>query len=116
MTTSKLLLTALAASFVLPLVQAQDAASLAYRDAVESLPAGWTGPVFHLSHDYPTQAASACDVKECPWLATSPSMFNQAPGSSVPVWDAQWSAYIKKIFDYIKEGQDPDGIRYSEKL
>ena len=112
MMTSKLLATALAMSLLLPLAQAQDTvaqdtAALAYRDAVETPPPGWTGPVFRLSHDYPTEAPAACDVRECPWLATNQSMFSQAPGSSVPVWDAQWSAYMKKIFDYIKDGQDP---------
>jgi hypothetical protein len=73
-------------------------ASAAFRNAVETPPPGWTGPVFQLSRDYPTRKP-ACDA---PWLRRQVS-FTDAGQS----W-SQWADYIKDIVDYVWEGQDPN--------
>ncbi|HEU4693927.1 MAG TPA: hypothetical protein VFS23_36430 [Vicinamibacterales bacterium] len=77
-------------------------AELAFRDAVDGPPPGWTGPVFALSHNYPT-TPPICDS---PWLKRKVD-FNAAK----PTWPGannEWSDYVQDIVNYVKEGQDPD--------
>lgn len=77
---------------------ATEAATLAFRDSTDTPPAGWKGPRFKLSHDYPKQMP----VCEAPWLK------RQVSFSAVnPNWD-EWRAYVQDIVDYVKEGQDPN--------
>ncbi|MFW6175475.1 MAG: hypothetical protein ACOC7L_01500 [Acidobacteriota bacterium] len=82
------------------------AADLAYRDAVSGPPPGWSGPVFELSHDYPTTDPGACPPETCPWLAMDVDFSDPSP-----TWGPPWSDYLQAIFDYVKEGQDlsPEG-------
>jgi len=87
--------------------QQPDAALLAFRDAVEAPPAGWTGPVFRLSHDYPSSIPAQCP--ECTWLQLGVS-FNPRfpPATSANPWVAgKWADYIGRILAYVKQGQDP---------
>ena len=91
-----------------PAAAPDQAAQLAFRNAVNPPPAGWTGPVFQLSHDYPTQDPGACPKTVCTWLDVS-AHFNTEFDSIPPKWqDGPWGAYIHRILDYVKEGQDPN--------
>lgn len=74
-------------------------ADLAFRDAVDAPPPGWTGPVFKLSHDYP-RTRPVCDA---PWLKRKVSFQDLNP-----TWNAEWKGYVQDIVDYVWEGQDPD--------
>lgn len=70
----------------------------AFRDSVDAPPAGWKGPRFKLSRDYPKQMP-AC---EAPWLKR-PVSFSDA--------NSTWSdgrGYVQDIVDYVKHGQDPN--------
>lgn len=84
----------------------ESAAELAYRNAVTDPPPGWTGPVFQLSHDYPTEDPGACPPETCPWLAIDVDF-----STTSPTWESPWTDYLQAIFDYVKEGQDlsPNG-------
>ncbi len=73
-------------------------ASLAFRSSVDTPPAGWKGPVFKLSRDYP-KTPPKCDA---PWLKRQVN-FN----SPDPQWK-DWEGYIQDIIDYVKAGQDPN--------
>lgn len=83
---------------------ADSAAELAYRDAVSGPPAGWTGPVFALSHDYPTDLAP-CAPDVCTWLGVDVDFADPDPQ-----WD-DWGPYLDAILAYVREGQDlsPEG-------
>lgn len=70
----------------------------AFRDSADTAPAGWKGPKFKLSRNYPKQMP----VCAAPWLKRKVSF----DGSSVN-WD-DWRAYVQDIVDYVKEGQDLD--------
>ena len=72
--------------------------SLAFRSSVDTPPAGWKGPVFKLSRDYP-KTTPKCDA---PWLKRQVN-FN----SPNPQWK-EWEAYVQDIIDYVKAGQDPN--------
>jgi hypothetical protein len=74
-------------------------AGLAFRDAVDAPPPGWTGPVFKLSHDYP-RTTPTCDA---PWLKRKVNF--EDPN---PTWSPEWQAYVQDIVDYAWDGQDPD--------
>jgi hypothetical protein len=74
------------------------AAATAFRDSVDSPPAGWKGPRFKLSHNYPKEMP----VCSAPWLKRKVSF----DGSAIN-WD-EWQGYVQDIVDYMKEGQDPD--------
>jgi hypothetical protein len=73
--------------------------ALAFRDAVTGPPAGWNGPVFKLSHSYPS-ARPTCDA---PWLKRAVSFTDHKQ-----VWSAAWAGYIQDIVNYVREGQEPD--------
>jgi len=73
-------------------------AAAAFRDSADTPPAGWKGPRFRLSHNYPKQMPTC----SAPWLQRKVSF----DGSSVN-WD-DWRGYVKDIVDYVKEGQEPD--------
>src|SRR6266849_968459 len=88
-------------------VQAQSAADLAYRNAVTPPPPGWTGPVFQLSHNYPTADPGPCSPKVCKWLANKKVNFNLPLTGPPPTWTPAWNEYIQEILDYVKQGQDP---------
>ncbi|WBU52840.1 hypothetical protein [Paracoccus sp. SCSIO 75233] len=77
----------------------------AFRDAVNVPPAGYDGPVFKLSRDYPTEDPGACDESECPWLFVDVDFT-----SGVPVdWETgPWNDYIMAIMEVVTRGQDPD--------
>jgi hypothetical protein len=79
---------------------------LAFRNAVVPPPPGWTGPVFHLSHQYPKQQPAACPKEVCKWLAVDVD-FATDLSAPPPTWDQGWSEYLEAILDYVKEGQDP---------
>ena len=74
------------------------AASLAFRNSVDSPPPNWHGSIFKLSHNYP-KAQPKC---EAPWLKR-PVSFTSAN----PKWE-DWEAYVQDIVDYVKAGQDPN--------
>ena len=89
-------------------VQAQSAADLAYRNAVTPPPPGWTGPVFQLSHNYPTADPGPCSPKVCKWLANKKVNFNLPLTGPAPTWGPAWNNYIQAILDYVKQEQDPE--------
>ena len=91
--------------FAIPAV-AQSPASLAFQNTVKGPPPGWTGPVFKLSAAYPAAAPSQCP--ECTWLQVPVSFAPKFPPPTDNQWDAgNWSEYLKRILDYVKQGQDP---------
>lgn len=75
------------------------AAELAYRNAISEPPPGWTGPVFTLSHDYPS-ALDSCSPEVCTWLAVDVDFDDPDPEWSY------WAPYLDAILAYVKEGQD----------
>lgn len=79
---------------------------LAFRNAVVPAPPGWTGPVFHLSHNYPKQEPPPCPKEVCKWLGIDVD-FSTDLSAPPPKWDETWSQYLAAILDYVKEGQDP---------
>jgi hypothetical protein len=82
-----------------------DMAALAFKDSVEAPPAGWSGPVFKLSHDYPRTKPSC----EAPWLRRKVSFT-----ASNPQWGDysdpgdNWAKYAGDLIDYVWQGQDPN--------
>ena len=82
---------------------AAGAAALAFRSAVDSPPPGWTGPVFALSHDYPTADA---ELRRA--LAQAQASISTTPAPKWPGANNEWSGYVQDIVDYVKYGQDPD--------
>ena len=82
-----------------PPTTAATAAELAFRDAVDAPPPRWNGPVFHLSHDYPTTPQTC----EAPWLKRKVDF--KAPKGR---WDAAWKGYVQDIIDYVRKGQEAD--------
>lgn len=86
--------------------KAGSAHQLAFRNAAVAAPPGWTGPVFHLSHDYPKQEPKACPEEVCKWLAVDVD-FSTDLAAPPPRWDQGWDRYMAAILDYVKEGQDP---------
>ncbi|SEP36681.1 hypothetical protein [Nitrosovibrio sp. Nv6] len=89
---------------------AENAKTLAYRDAVYLAPNNWKGPIFELSHDYPKQKPAACSTKDCPWLAINLPMKADFSDAGVPSWknNSVYNQYIKAILDYVKKGQTFD--------
>lgn len=78
------------------------AAELAFQNAVEPPIPGWTGPVFELSHNYPSTLPP--NGEEMPWLQV-PVDFNDRN----PIWEGSpWVEYMQIILDYVREGQDPE--------
>src|SRR4051794_31870191 len=73
-------------------------ARAAFRNSVDTPPAGWRGPVFQLSDSYPKTKPN-CDA---PWLKRDVNF--QDPN---PQWQ-EWEPYIQDIVNYVKEGQDPN--------
>ena len=83
-------------------VVAPTAAELAFRNSVEPPIPGWTGPVFELSHDYPSTLPSGGD--QMPWLAIDVSFDDKDP-----IWNGSpWVEYMQVILNYVREGQDPE--------
>ena len=72
------------------------AASLAFRDSVDTPPPTWHGQRFKLSHDYP-KTQPKC---EAPWLKRQVSFTNPNPKWS------DWEGYVQDIIDYVRKGQD----------
>jgi len=83
------------------------AAQLAFRNAVVPPPPGWTGPVFQLSHDYPTQDPGTCPKTVCTWLAVDVDFSVDFQGPP-PQWSQGWDRYMAAILRYVREGQDPE--------
>jgi hypothetical protein len=81
-----------------PKARAAGPATEAFRDSADAPPAGWTGPRFTLSHNYPEKLP----VCAAPWLKRNVS-FNAASST----WN-DWRGYVQDIVDYMKEGQDPN--------
>ena len=80
-------------------------AEAAFRNAVNTPPPGWTGPVFELSHEYPPDDPGTCSPEECPWLGIDVD-FNTSPDQPPTSWDeGPWADYIDAILDYAKAGQ-----------
>ena len=85
---------------------AQSAAVPAFRNTVKPPPPGWTGPVFKLSRDYPTAVSGNC--AECTWLKVDVDFKPQFPPPAGNQWaSGKWDEYLKRILDYVKQGQDP---------
>lgn len=85
-----------------------DASEPAFRNAATTPPPGWQGPVFTLSHDYPTQDPGECPKELCTWLAVDVD-FTPNFSSQPPDWNSgPWATYIQRILDYVKQGQDPN--------
>ncbi|SEA23556.1 hypothetical protein [Alkalimonas amylolytica] len=83
-------------------------AELAWRNAVSPPPPGWQGPVFQLSHNYPTEMPPPCDKSVCKWLDGPANLFKtDFSEQGVPEWDQQWQDYIMHILNYVREQQDP---------
>lgn len=87
--------------------QVEDASELAYADTVSGPPPGWEGPVFELSHDYPTTDPGECPPSTCGWLAVDVDFDSTEPQQ----WEGAWVEYMDAIFEYVKEGQtlSPEG-------
>lgn len=79
----------------------------AFRNAVVGPPPGWTGQVFHLSHNYPRQEPKPCPKEVCTWLAVDVD-FSTDLSAPPPKWDQGWDQYMAAILQYVKEGQDPE--------
>ncbi len=77
---------------------------MAFRNAVNLPPPGWQGPVFELSHDYPTEYPGDCD--ECPWLSVDVD-FSVDFDAPPPAWTDGWDQYLNTIKEYVRQGQDP---------
>ena len=88
------------------LPKAASAHQLAFRNAVVPPPPGWTGPVFHLSHNYPKQEPPPCPKSVCKWLDVDVDLSTDLDAPP-PAWDATWAQYLAAILDYVKQGQDP---------
>lgn len=87
------------------------AAALAFRSTAVPPQPGYTGPRFKLSHNYPAQPQGDC--KDCTWLSPDLKVnFNPTfPAKRMPsdTWTkGEWGEYIKRIINYVKEGQDPN--------
>ncbi len=90
-----------------------DAAKFAFRSSVDEAPAGWTGPVFALSHDYPAADPGTCATDLCTWLGRDVD-FSVDFTAPRPTWeDPIWNQYIQDILDYVAEGQDRQSRRRS---
>ncbi|HVR06639.1 MAG TPA: hypothetical protein VMW75_01210 [Thermoanaerobaculia bacterium] len=87
--------------------KAATAHQLAFRNAVVPPPPGWTGPVFHLSHNYPQQEPGPCPKQVCKWLDVDVDFSTDLNGPA-PVWNAAWAKYLSDVLDYVKEGQDAE--------
>lgn len=81
------------------------AAENAFRDAVNTPPAGYDGPVFQLSNAYPTQDPGVCGIADCPWLFIDVDFTSGAP---VDWENGPWNDYIMAIMGVVIRGQDPD--------
>lgn len=83
---------------------AEGPAALAYRNAVNQPPEGWTGPVFELSHDYPATDPGPCPEEVCGWLYKEVD-FSDTTYSPV------WAEYMDAILAHVRKGQtlDPSG-------
>ena len=75
-----------------------NASALAFRDAVNAPPPGYTGPVFKLAHNYP-KTKPGC---EAPWLKRKVAFDN--PNAD---WN-EWNDYINDIIEYAWQGQHQD--------
>jgi hypothetical protein len=85
---------------------AQSAAGPAFQSTVKGPPPGWTGPVFKLSHDYPATVPSECP--ECTWLKVNVNFRPKFPPPDGNPWTSgNWEEYLKRILEYVKQGQDP---------
>jgi hypothetical protein len=85
---------------------AQSAAGLAFQNTVKGPPPGWTGPLFKLSRDYPATVPSQCP--ECTWLQVNVNFRPKFPPPDGNPWTSgNWEEYLKRILEYVKQGQDP---------
>ncbi len=81
----------------------------AFRNNADSIPSGWTGPTFKLSHSYPKQQPKC----EAPWLKRQVDFNNQNSKWS------DWEGYVKDIMKYAFEQQDgnlPDNIGWNTQV
>jgi hypothetical protein len=86
-------------------LNSQSAGDLAFRNAVNTPPASYHGPVFELSHDYPSEHPGKCPQSECPWLYIDVEFTTGKPVN----WEkGPWNDYIMAIMGVVTRGQDPN--------
>lgn len=89
-------------------VLAQSAADFAFRNAVNTPPTGWDGPVFELSHQYPSEHPGECPKEVCTWLDVDVDFSVDFSEDGIPdYYEGNWHEYIMRIMAYVAEGQDP---------
>lgn len=90
---------------VAPTPSGPTAAQSAFRNAAVDAPPGYSGPLFQLSADYPTQAP-VITSENSPWLKVKVDF---GDGKKAPHFKrGGWSDYMKVILDYVKQEQDPN--------
>lgn len=80
-------------------------AQSAFRNAAVNPPPGYTGPLFQLSADYPTQLPTITAANS-PWLKVNVDFGNGKKGPAFK--KGGWAEYMKVILDYVKDDQDPN--------
>ena len=101
--TAVVILAAAALWYTLTSVTTPSAKELAFRDAVNTPPSDYKGPVFKLSADYPTENPGTCPQSECPWLYID---IDFTSGVAVDWEQGQWNEYIMAIMSVVTRGQD----------
>jgi len=81
----------------------QTAGDLAFRNAVNTPPPGYGGPVFKLSSDYPRADPGRCTKSECPWLYIDVHFESDRLVGSI---EGSWREYIMSIMEVVARGQD----------
>ena len=75
--------------------------AMAFRNAVNCPPSGWTGPVFQLSDKYPASPPGGDLKSKAPWLNQDVDFC--APE---PQWDDGWDDYMQDLLNFIRHGQN----------
>jgi len=84
---------------------ADTAAENAFANAIGTPPSGYSGPVFELSHDYPSEDPGKCGPEDCPWLYIDVEF---TTGEAVDWKQGAWNDYIMAIMKVVGRGQNPN--------